>query len=814
MGVERPREHELTVGRYRLLEMIGAGGMGRVFRARDPQLDREVAVKLLRQISAEAQARMVREAQTMAALSHPNVLPIFDVGVDGDDLFIAVELVHGVDLSAWLAKGKQPWREVVRVFTAAGRGLEAAHAAGLVHRDFKPANVMLGDDGRVRVMDFGLARSIDGRDSRDANEGTGPRVVRSLESITRDGDIVGTPRYLAPELEAGAAATPSGDQYAFCTALYEALYGEPPFAADSVSALSVRKWRGAPSAGPPDTDVPRRLFEICERGLRVDPEERWPSMAALISALESTLTTPRRRIAVLGVATVAVATAALVWFVDDPPPRAEPATARAPADPLEPPPELAADVARVRAAVEKIHAADKKGELDAAQQILTAELGTKTGFCPADAEAQHAAGIVADGVGEFDRAVDELSAAYYLAAGCEHHTIALESASLLVGIEGNRRGKLDEAAAWFGHAKTHLEFSPDPKFDEGVLLTTYAPIAYRQGAPAEAKTLANRGVELLQSLDPPRPQAEAKALGNRGSIHGWDHEYDAMRADYERAAALNEQVFGPDHPELAISLMNLSVALRSSGDHEAAAEVQERGLAMFARAHGPDHPMLVKGTTSLGQVLIEIGRTDEGVAKVEEALALGEKALGPDHIGLTLPLRTLSVVRIRQERVDEAVELLQRVVQIQASAGRRNERYAHDLRELAERLVAVGRFDEARAKLDEAFEILEPLAGPDHRQLGRFYGTRALLLHKSGDNEGADKAYQRALAVVDADGNGATYDVAETLDVYAFFLAATGRRDEARTHLTRAIEIYETIGAYPETTRAAQERLEALSRGR
>jgi len=230
----------LRVGRYRILGRIGQGGMGVVYRAHDPELARDVAVKLMNAESldegetATARTRLIREARAMARLAHPNVIHVYDVGAVEDGVFIAMELVEGESLAAWVARAPRDWRDVLRHYVDAGRGLAAAHAAGVIHRDFKPENVLVGADGRVRVGDFGLAGApaLAGAPSFDDMRSTDAALdVGAVEgTLTRTGALLGTPKYMAPEQEHGLVASDAGDQFSFCVALYEALYGQPPFA--------------------------------------------------------------------------------------------------------------------------------------------------------------------------------------------------------------------------------------------------------------------------------------------------------------------------------------------------------------------------------------------------------------------------------------------------------------------------------------------------------------------------------------------------------------------------------------------------------
>ena len=282
--------------RYRLRQRLGSGTMGTVYRAFDPQLNRTVAIKTMNgpgragsvtstfgHSAREARGRFAAEARAMAALSHPNVVAVYDAGMRGSTAFLAMELVEGKTLQAWL-ETPRGWREIVDVFVQAGRGLAAAHAHGMVHRDFKPANVLVGDDGRVRVTDFGLVTMagdcsdtlVDGRVS----------LVEDEDSFTQTGMSVGTPAYMAPEQHYGCAVDERADQFAFCVALFEALFGARPFRAKTHHDLARRKHLGRISTTVAGRDVPGWLEKIVRRGLRAEPDDRFETMTDLVEALE------------------------------------------------------------------------------------------------------------------------------------------------------------------------------------------------------------------------------------------------------------------------------------------------------------------------------------------------------------------------------------------------------------------------------------------------------------------------------------------------------------------------------------------------
>ncbi len=306
-----PRIPGAALGRYLILETVGAGAMGVVYAAYDPELRRKVALKLLRNdpfakgSSSAQRPRLLREAQSLAKLSHPNVITLFDVGVIDDEVFLAMELVEEGTLGDWLRASKRTWRAVLEMMRQAGEGLAAAHAAGLVHRDFKPENVLVGADGRAKVTDFGLARehALAGNDVAPSVDTVGSLDAVTGESkLTLTGAVLGTPAYMAPELGRGGVADARSDQFAFCATLYEALYGERPFAGTDAASLASDIARHAVRSAPSSMRVPAWIRTLVTRGLRADPDERFPSMRALLDALaKGPLLSPRR----VGVAIVA-----------------------------------------------------------------------------------------------------------------------------------------------------------------------------------------------------------------------------------------------------------------------------------------------------------------------------------------------------------------------------------------------------------------------------------------------------------------------------------------------------------------------------
>ncbi|MCB9751399.1 MAG: serine/threonine protein kinase [Myxococcales bacterium] len=321
---------EVTVAGYTIRRRLGAGGMGVVYEAHDPRLDRDVAIKVLLPDTSDARAhaRLEREARALAKLSHPNVVQVHEVGVSEGErgqTYIVMELVRGRPLSAWLDETSPTLRELLDAFIGAGRGLEAAHAAGIVHRDFKPDNVLMGDDGRARVVDFGIACqpepdvTIETAVREDLSQEAAGTLLETMETQLADGPVgtrltrtrawVGTIAYMSPEQFEYKPVDARSDQFSFCVALHEALYGARPFPGKTVKQLVLSVVDGQVIDAPPGARVPAWLRAVVLRGLARDPARRYPDMGSLLAALADDPVRRRRRIAALSIGGVALAAA-------------------------------------------------------------------------------------------------------------------------------------------------------------------------------------------------------------------------------------------------------------------------------------------------------------------------------------------------------------------------------------------------------------------------------------------------------------------------------------------------------------------------
>jgi tRNA A-37 threonylcarbamoyl transferase component Bud32/tetratricopeptide (TPR) repeat protein len=279
--------------------MIGAGGMGKVYEADDPQLGRRVAIKLHKETTAspEQHERMRREARVLAQLVHDNVVRVYELAEHEQRVYLVMELVEGQALDELQQAGSLPWRRAVELYVMAGRGLQAAHEQEIVHRDFKPQNVIVDRNGRCKVLDFGVARELSTNgveETADAHLEERGAIERVPEpALTHSRQVLGTWPYMAPEVHSGQPATPQSDQFSFCVALYEAMYGRRPYSGVTPAALLVAKLDGPPTPrdGP---KVPAWLLALLRRGLSVDPRDRYPAMADLLADLERNRTGRQR----------------------------------------------------------------------------------------------------------------------------------------------------------------------------------------------------------------------------------------------------------------------------------------------------------------------------------------------------------------------------------------------------------------------------------------------------------------------------------------------------------------------------------------
>jgi tetratricopeptide (TPR) repeat protein len=597
------------VGRYVIGERIGRGGMGQVYRATDVELQRDVALKRLHAIAGAAgRVRLVGEARSAAQLQHPNVVAVFEVVDDERVPFIAMELVDGVTLTAWLRQRPRSWREILAVVAQAGRGLAAAHGRGLVHRDFKPDNILVDVEGRARVADFGLANTYGGRDAASS----------------------GSPAYMAPEIVNGEPPDARSDLYAFAVTLFEALHGAHPFAGTTVEAVWSEMALGRIRAG--SGRVPRWFERHVRRGLAVERTKRWPDVKTFVDAIERGARRARRAVIAAGVA-CAIAAVIVAW-----------SATRPAADSCERGQALVDTVwnAAARRAIGTgftAAASDRAAPaLAAASQLVDQWAGAwrlaRRGACATPIERRAAR------IDCLDRQLDELRAQI---------TLWSHPDATVVQRAAQAAGQLPAPAACT--AATEMPPAAQPVMQQ----ISKAKVLWRSGRMTEAK------VAITQALH------DAEQVGHHGvlaqallsaSIVEQDSELAAAdgRAHADRAA--NEASKAGDDGLLYLALVNQARTRAVEGRPRDALGLCDAAEALAARGL----PEPEKVVQMRGSVLADIGRTPEAIAVLERAIKLVEPRAQRGEVYARLQLASirvdLSAALVKNHEMERALDQL------------------------------------------------------------------------------------------------------------------------------------------------------------
>ena len=793
-GIHEPLARGTSIGRYVVLHRAGVGGMGEVYAAYDPELDRKVALKLLttrahRIDDTQASTRLLREAQALAKLSHPNVVAIYDAGTHGDRVFIAMEYIDGVTLQRWLAEQPRPWRVVLETLVHAGRALAAAHLGGIIHRDFKPANVMIHRDTSVRVLDFGLARRLGSTLPRDSNPVELDLVESSARAVdlTRTGLVSGTPAYMAPEQFTGENLDERTDQFSFCVALYEGLYRERPYAGEDHAATRRAVLEGRISPPPAQSRVPPRVRRCLVRGLAVEPAERFASMSALIDALERAAR-PRWRSAVAPLAAgVAVGLGALAYAagtqheevampcvgVEDKltqgwteSRRAEilhafTATVKPYALDVLRRVELGVDayagawVLQRRDACEATRVRGEQSEelLDRRMACLDDRLGELTALTDQLAHAD--AGLV-------EKAPDAVAKLGGLAR-CESsavlserivpppHEVVAEVAAVrtqlaraeLLGVAGKYAEALTTSRAQAERARV-LGYAPllaEALQHQGALEAISGEPGLAEATLTEALLLAEAAghdlVELKARIALASLMGIALARPDDGRVHA-------------RFAAAVAQRIGPSHGLVGtVALIEALVEYRA-GNNTSAETTMLRALAEREQVRGPDHPDVAMVLVNLGAIQVGLGRLDDAMRTFERTSAIYEKTYGAHHPLLATSLNNLALTHYKSRHHAQALVLQERALAIWTAALAVNHPEigkAHH--NLATTLGALGRYDEALAHYQTALTVKVASVGANHPSVAASesnIGDIFNKLHRYGE---ALPHVERARAIID-----------------------------------------------------------------
>jgi tetratricopeptide (TPR) repeat protein len=784
------------IGRYVVIDKIGQGGMGVVYSAYDDALDRAVAIKLIhpQRGGAEDQERLVREARTLARLQHPNVVAVHDAQTVGELVYVAMELVQGSDLRAWRAARPRSVAENLEVFIQAGRGLAAAHAAGIVHRDFKPANVLVGADGRVRVADFGLAVGVTGD--------TAPPSVHGS----------GTPAYMAPEQHRGEPTTPLSDQFSFCVSLFEALCDKTPYPVDALRDGTAR----APELGK----LPAWLRAPLARGLALAPADRFPSMDGLLRALARDPATRRRRWLAIGAAAVVTAGAVggavamrrasvapgcaggeLVGIWDGAQRERMRAAFAATGLPVAEVSWLGAVASldryasRLAAARAGACAAGARPDerrmacLDQRRQLLAATVSV---LVAADADIVDKAVQAAQALPQIDACADVASllaqapppddpamreqvrglrerlAKAKALADAEKYPPAL---ALVADVDKDARSLayspvVAEAALLRGFILTitgeaeHGEdayyeaiFAGDLGQHREVVATAWIDLIWAVGGmrrqPDAISRISRFADVALQKLGDP-PELRGRYWGALAGVAAHQRHFDEMEQLDRRALAFYERALGPDNPASLEIRSNLARIAEGHGRFAEALAAYQELLPAFAAANGPEHPDTIRMEMALGSALDDLGRGEEAVAVYRHALAVREKVLGREH------------------------------ADVGTAASR-----------LAAALTRLGRHDEALALDERALAIKEKAYGPDHPSVAISVAQMGDEHVAHGDLAGARRFLERALEIREKRVATAPGDVANSLERLARLEIREGRLADAEAHAVRAVGLRE-----------------------
>ncbi len=737
-------------GRYVVSGTLGHGGMGLVLEAIDRKLDRSVAIKILTDDLDEEHARqLLREAQSLAKLSHPSVVQVYEVGRLDEQMYIVMELVRGRTLRTWARTSSPGWRECVEVYAKAAEGLAAAHAQGLVHRDFKPGNAIVDDEGRVRVLDFGLARPVrsmesEGRATHDPSialecEGEGEGEDEQ-NPLTQPGTVRGTPGYMPPEQLGGGEVDARSDQFSFCVSLYEALYGERPFASGPMGAMMHAMLEGPARAPPEGSTVPSAVREVLMRGLEAQPELRWPSMDALARELRR-LTAPRRgRWVALGLLIGGLATAAGVgvWW-----PRADGHRCDAVQN------------------LEGIWDASRKKEVE------TAILGTALSYAP-------------DTWMRVERRLDEYADQWTRAhrRACEathvHQEQSAELMDLRMACLRDRRVALRESVEVLAQANgTRVEKAVGlvgslpglsrcddvqalqaalPPPEEPAVATRVEALRHRlerarslqhAGEYDEAWKLAQEILEDATRLGYVPLLAEAKFLV--GHLHDQLGRYDEAVAELEQAYFLAaEHGHRTVEREAALQLVNLV------GDRQAKHETGLRwGRTALALISEDESEAKADVFASIGTVLSRQGKQSEALESFERGQVILERTVGPRHPDLAIMLNNVGAVLQAQGKHTEALQNLRRALEIfEEALGAGHPMVASSLNNIGNALKREGSLSEALVHHRRALTIKQEVFGPGHPNVALSLNNIGNVLKLQGEPSEALEHYRRALSIL------------------------------------------------------------------
>ncbi len=820
-------EKGTAIGRYVVLATLGSGTMGVVMSAIDPTLDRKVAIKLVvadRSGSTTGRQRLLREAQAMARLAHPNVVTVFEVGTFGERVFLAMEYIAGSTLGAWLAEARRSRRDIVNAFMAAGQGLAAAHRAGIVHRDFKPANVLVARDGRVRVADFGLATAPDAR----AVSAPMQAVNLGEMSMTSTGAIMGTPTYMSPEQHRGNQADARADQFSFCVALYEALYGELPFEGTAYLVYADNVLAGRIREAPRSSRVPSRIRKVLLRGLALAPEARYPKMEVLLEDLARDPSAMRLKIAagVLGVAVVAGGAAVIArrdGAVEPPDPCAgaeQPLAALWNAD--------------ARAVLQQAFATPGADAFTRTARLFDAQAAAlraaRRDACLATAvRHEQSAELLDRRMSCIDQRAAELTSLYTVLSDHPDATAinkAVEAATSLPSVQqcadraalladvplpttSDARGKvvaieqqLDRANALESAGKYVQALAVTAGLLPEIDRLDYAPLRARvHFTDAQLHEELGQHEQAVAALRVTGDLAAA-AHDDKLLARTWTLLYatlGARLAKFDEAKAFEPQVAtavvrAGNPPELRGKLDSARGAIQiAAGNPAAAAPLFESAVRELSQALGPNHPRVASALGNVGTAYEESGRYDEARKAMDRALAIRVEVLGAEHADVSYSHYQLGSLLDTMEQPEKSLAEFEKSLAIDKKIYPEDSPHiATDYVSLGVVLVELDRMKEALDYQERAVAILEKNPVDNQTKMATALLDLANTYRGLKRNADATKTYERAIDFATKTVGADNIQIADIRNNMALLMLNMGDAKRAREMWRQALAIRKT----------------------
>ncbi|MEM7159557.1 MAG: tetratricopeptide repeat protein [Myxococcota bacterium] len=812
-------------GRFEIRGRLGRGGMGEVLEAFDPNLDRPIALKVLHPGTSKRHGRrLVREAKALAKLSHPNVVQVYEVGEIDDQTFVAMELVRGQTLQQWQAE-RPPWQRCVELYLQAGRGLAAAHAVGLIHRDFKPSNCIVDDAGKVRVLDFGLARKqVLTEDERleEEHERSLPDEQQIPSSLTVTGAVLGTVAYMSLQQLSGDPVDDKADQFSFCVSLYEAVHGQRPFEDQSVGKLTLALMSNQVRPIPSDIRIPPRLRRLLLRGLHPEPQSRWPSVQALLDELED-LIRPRRTMtmAVLLGGGLALAAGGLWWQSRD-------------QDHCQTEAELRDEIwtaATAQSVNDALLATELPYAADTWSRIEPRLQGYAEGWAQRRRDNCRATRVHGD---QSEQVMDlrgaclstralELREATEILANADA-AVAEQAVAIVTALPSLER--CDDVEA----LRQQVPPPEDPEQAKRVREHRERLPRIRAlidaGRYDDAATEAEALVELAVTEGHPPLQAEAWQL--RGAVYRRQGRFEDAEKDlvaayalavehgHERVAALSSQMLvnlvggaqvrhaegqqwgvtalalahRRSPAEVAATLDGLGNVLHQKGELEPSLEQHREALDIRKRVLDADHPAIGTSLDSMGRILLALGRHEDALESHLQALEIHERAYGPSHPHVSPTLSNLGQVMDAKGDLDAASEYHGRALSIREQAlGPDHPDVAGSVMSLGLALRKQGKLERSRTFHQRALDIWLKVGGAEHPNVAVARINLGAVLDRLGHQEEALDEYGKAKVIIERAFGSEHPNLAAVLDNMGVVLHAQGKLDEAYQHHLEAKEI-------------------------